>query len=87
MDLSNRVAVVTGASRGLGREIALDLARRGADVVVNYASSGEQAEEVAAEIRALGRRAFACPAAVQDFAAVKGMMQRAADGSAASTCW
>jgi 3-oxoacyl-[acyl-carrier protein] reductase len=79
MDLTNRVAVVTGASRSLGREIALELARRGADVVVNYAASAEPAEEVAAEIRGMGRRAFACHAPVQDFAAVKAMMQRAAD--------
>jgi 3-oxoacyl-[acyl-carrier protein] reductase len=55
--LEGRVAVVTGASRGIGRAIALALARAGADVAVNYASSEADAKEVAEEIRALGRRA------------------------------
>ncbi|MCB2111022.1 MAG: SDR family oxidoreductase [Defluviimonas sp.] len=50
-------ALVTGAGRRLGREMALYLARRGHDVVVHYAASRDAAEAVAAEIRALGRRA------------------------------
>jgi 3-oxoacyl-[acyl-carrier protein] reductase len=54
--LDGRVAVVTGASRGIGRGIALACARAGADVVVNYARSHDQAEAVVAEIAGLGRR-------------------------------
>ncbi len=61
-DLSGQVAVVTGASRGLGRGIALVLAEQGADVVVNYVSAETQAQEVVAQITALGRRALAVKA-------------------------
>ena len=61
-DLSNKLALVTGAGRGIGRAIALDLARAGADAVVNYSRSRRQAEEVARQIEALGRRAVAVQA-------------------------
>ena len=53
-----RVALVTGAARRIGRSIALELAAEGADVVVNYRSSKAEAEQVAAEIGASGRRAL-----------------------------
>lgn len=55
----NKIALVTGSSRGLGRNIALQLARSGADVVVTYRERGDEAEAVVAEIRALGRKAVA----------------------------
>ena len=55
--LEGKVALVTGASRGIGRAIALELDARGADVAVNYARSADAAEQAAAGIRALGRRA------------------------------
>jgi glucose 1-dehydrogenase len=55
--VSQRVALVTGANRGIGRGCALALARDGADVVINYRSHAGEAEEVAAEVRALGRQA------------------------------
>lgn len=55
--LKGKVAVVTGASRGIGRAIALTLAKYGADVVVNYSGSKEKAEAVAEEIREMGQRA------------------------------
>ena len=58
-DLGGRTALVTGASRGLGKGIALCLARAGADVAVNYAGSTEKAESVAIEIKNLGQRAIA----------------------------
>ena len=55
---SNKIALVTGSGRGIGKEIALDLARQGADVVVNFFRNREPAEETAAAIRRLGRRAL-----------------------------
>jgi enoyl-[acyl-carrier protein] reductase III len=58
IDLSNHVALVTGSSRGIGRACALRLAQAGADVVVNYISNRNQADEVAGTIMALGRRAL-----------------------------
>ena len=58
-DLSGRTALVTGASRGLGRAIALAFARQGADVAVNYRGNAEAAEAVVAEIAGMGRRAHA----------------------------
>jgi len=64
--LKGRVAIVTGASRGIGRAIAIGLAREGADVVVNYVSQSAAAEEVVAEIRAAGGRAVAVQADVGD---------------------
>ena len=68
LTLEGKTALVTGASRGIGRAIALELARQGADVAVNYARSAEAASQVVTEIEALGRRAVALPADVGDFA-------------------
>ncbi|MBU0607172.1 MAG: 3-oxoacyl-ACP reductase FabG [Armatimonadetes bacterium] len=71
IDLSGRRALVTGASRGLGRAIALQLAECGADVAVNYVSNESAAQDVAAAIEALGRTTVAVQADVADEAAVK----------------
>lgn len=59
MQLEGKVALVTGGSRGIGCEIALELAREGANVIVNYSGSKDRAEEVVKEILALGREAKA----------------------------
>jgi 3-oxoacyl-[acyl-carrier protein] reductase len=59
MNLEGKAALVTGASRGIGREIALELARQGANVAVNFSGSEAKANEVVDEIKALGREAFA----------------------------
>ncbi len=67
MRLEGKIAVVTGASRGIGRGIALRLARVGARVVVNYRVSKEQAEEVVREITEGGGHAIAIQADVSDF--------------------
>lgn len=64
--LRNEVAVVTGGSRGIGRAVALELAREGAAVVVNYKSSREAAEEVVSGIEGAGGRAVAFQADVAD---------------------
>ena len=62
--LAGKVALVTGAARGIGRAIAQKLASAGCDVAVNYYNSAEEAEALCAEIRALGRRAYALQASV-----------------------
>ena len=56
--LSGKVALVTGASRGIGRSIALSLGNLGAEVIVNYSSSDEMADEVVTEIRNCGSKSY-----------------------------
>ena len=75
-NLSGKTALVTGANRGIGRGCAVELARAGADIAVNYRSHAEEAEEVAAAIRALGRRAIVIQADVADRAASETMVRR-----------
>jgi 3-oxoacyl-(acyl-carrier-protein) reductase len=67
MQLQGRTALVTGASRGIGRAIALALAQEGADVAVNYVSSEAPAKQVADEIMKMGRRALLAQADVADY--------------------
>lgn len=64
--LEGKVALITGAGRGIGREIALTFAGYGADVIVNYNGSAECAAEVVAQIEAMGRRAAAMQCSVAD---------------------
>ncbi len=75
MAFENRVALVTGASRGIGRGIALELAGRGAKVVVNYHSNAAAAEQVVAAIREGGGEALALQADVGNFAAAEGLVR------------
>ena len=71
MLLENKIAVVTGAGRGIGRGIALALAREGAMVVVNYNGSKERAEEVVRTIEEAGGKAAAIQCNIRDFEAAK----------------
>ena len=80
LKLNNQTALVTGSASGIGRAIALELARSGADVAVNDRSASSSLDAVAEEIGALGRRALALPADVSDPASVAGMFGRIKDG-------
>ncbi|SFR48060.1 3-oxoacyl-[acyl-carrier-protein] reductase [Marinobacter daqiaonensis] len=68
-DLKGKTAIVTGASRGIGREIALQLAKRGADVAINYVSREDDANNVVKELEDLGVRALAFKADLSQMAA------------------
>ena len=78
LGLKDRIALVTGAGRGVGREIALSLAAEGASVAVNYRSSSKDAETLVAEIAANGGKAMMYQADVANFAAVKTMVEAVA---------
>ena len=77
-DLRGKTAVVTGGSRGIGRAICLELARRGASVAVNFRRESDAAADVATAVRALGVRALVARADVSDKAAVSAMVERVA---------
>jgi len=74
--LAGKVALVTGAGRGIGREIALRLAREGADIIAHYASSKGGAEQTVAEIEAMGRKAVAYQADIARRPEVIAMFQQ-----------
>lgn len=77
--MTQKVALVTGSSRGIGKQTALRLANEGYDLVINYARSKTKALEVAAEIEALGRRVLVVKANVGDVAKIKTMFETIED--------
>jgi 3-oxoacyl-[acyl-carrier protein] reductase len=79
MTLEGKIALVTGASRGIGREIALELARQGANVAVNYAGSESKANEVVDEIKAMGKEAFVIKCDVSNSEEVAAMVKETVD--------
>jgi len=79
IDLSERVALVTGASRGIGRAAALRLAEAGADVIINYVTSQAAANEVAQKVSAMGRRVATVKADVSEQDDVASMMEFVTD--------
>jgi NAD(P)-dependent dehydrogenase (short-subunit alcohol dehydrogenase family) len=74
LNLTGKIALVTGATSGVGSEVALRLAAEGATVAVNYRSSAEEADALVQEIAAKGGQAKACKADVADLAAVQAMV-------------
>ena len=78
MKIDGKAAVVTGASRGVGRATALELARGGCSVLINYSRSKEEAEGVAQEVEALGVKGIPFQANVAEDAACRSMMDTAA---------
>src|SRR5579872_3867520 len=76
MKLTGKVALVTGASAGIGKATALALAQEGADVAINYLTFPEAAEELAKQIRKLGRKALLCQVDVSDQPAIEAMVER-----------
>jgi 3-oxoacyl-[acyl-carrier protein] reductase len=77
MQVEGKAAVVTGGGTGVGRATALELARRGCSVLINYSRSKNEAEETAAEINALGVKGIAVEADVSDDAACRKMIETA----------
>lgn len=77
MDLTGKIAVVTGSARGIGRAIVLRFAAAGADVVINYVRSADRAQQVAAAVQTLGRRALVVLADVSQRSQVEALLAQA----------
>ena len=79
MELSGKCAIVTGSAVGVGRATALELAKRGANVVVNYSRSEDEAKETVAQVEALGAKALLVRADISNDAEVRAMIAAAVD--------
>jgi glucose 1-dehydrogenase len=79
-DLTGRRALVTGSSRGIGKEIAFALAKQGADICIHFSGASDEAEAVAARVRALGRHACIVAGDLTDTAAPPAIVQAAETG-------
>jgi glucose 1-dehydrogenase len=87
IDFSGKNAIVTGSSKGIGAAVALQLARGGANVTINCSSSTEKAEEVAAQIRQLGRKALVIAADVSRQKSVEEMVERTVQEFGSLDCY
>lgn len=76
MRLREKIALVTGSSRGIGREIAIAMAREGADVVINYSRSEKAAKEAVRDVEKLGRRGVAIQGSVTERSQVRMLMEK-----------
>lgn len=76
MELANKIALVTGASRGIGREIALELARNGSHVAITYINNEKKAQDLVEEIMSLGVKAIAIKADVSKTGEVEEMIKK-----------
>ena len=79
MNLEGKNALVTGSSRGIGKGCALEMAKAGANVAINYYSHPDEAEQVADEIRSLGRKSLVLQGDVSEQATVESMISRSAE--------
>ncbi len=79
MDLTNKIAIVTGGATGIGRAISLNLASLGATVVINYHSSSQKAENLVEEIKSMGKEAFCMKANVANFSEAKNLIDTTID--------
>ena len=79
VDLQGKVALITGSSRGIGRGCAIEMATCGADIVINYRTHPDEAEEVAEIVRGLGRNAITVGSDIADRNAVEAMVQQGID--------
>lgn len=79
MKLAGKVALITGANRGIGRGCALEMAQEGADIVVHYRGHKEEADAVAAEVESLGRRAITAQADIANRDQIEAMIAAAFD--------
>ncbi len=76
LNLSGKVAIVTGGTRGIGKSIVMKLAEQGAAVALNYRKSSKEADELVNEIKSKGRKAIAVQADVSDFNGAQNMVKR-----------
>lgn len=79
METTNKIALVTGGSRGLGKNIALHLAEKGIDVILTYRAQKEEADGVVAAVEQKGRKAVALPLDVADMTSFRGFMERVSE--------
>jgi 3-oxoacyl-[acyl-carrier protein] reductase len=79
MSFENRTAIVTGAARGIGRSIAIEMARQGCNIAFNYSRSSTHAEQLVSEIAAMGRKVQAFEVDAADCALVEGMVRQVKD--------
>lgn len=79
MSAQKKIALVTGGSRGLGKDMAISIAKKGIDVILTYRSNEAEAKETVASVEALGGKAAALQLDMEDFSSLKGFVQQVLD--------